>query len=336
MLCTLTAAAALAISRNQAVALLLFIGLVIFALIMIQRTRTSGTQRPGEDASPQAMDTGASEAVSSSSAPSSKEGSADEEDASASDSDRAQEHADGEKDAGKNAIEDKKEDVEEGDEEGDEEHEEPEWLRDPLDDVDWAEERDTQTWQELSWKFSAADRHEEATRALQAAIAALDEDQADRAYELHQELSALYIQRQELREAHQHLSAARACAALSFGSPSAQEAETLNALGALLEQQGSWQQACAKYTEALEAEQAIYGEAAEEAAATHSAIARMNERTADRAQALQHYLTAYCILREEKGRYHPETEAALEDVLRAYLADGQDSEAFEQWMEQWE
>lgn len=217
---------------------------------------------------------------------------------------------------------------------GDAESETPAWLRDPLDSLDWEAERDTQAWQELAWKLGAAGRHEDATRALHAALAALDEDQADRAYELHHELGALYIQRQLLREAHQHLAAACACAAISFGEPSAQQAEALNALGALLEQQGSWAQARAKYAEALNAEQGVYGEAAEETAATHSAIARMHERVAEWPEALRHYQEAYRILEEELRFDDPELEVALEDARRAYLADGRDEEAFDEWLRQ--
>jgi len=194
---------------------------------------------------------------------------------------------------------------------------------DPLDAIDWESERDSRAWQELAEAFDAAGRYDEAARALRAAVEALEEDQADRAYELHQELAALYIRRQSPHEAYKHLSDACACAALCFGSPSAQQAETLVAMGELLEKQGSWAKAYDRYHEALEMEQALYGAPGDKIAAAHGSLARMCERMADWAEALVHYLEAY---RAVSG------QAALEDVRRAYLADGRDANEFEVWL----
>ncbi|MCL2544759.1 MAG: tetratricopeptide repeat protein [Clostridia bacterium] len=199
----------------------------------------------------------------------------------------------------------------------------PDAPEDPLDAIDWGGERDSRAWQELAEAFEAAGRPEEAARALQSAVDALEEDQADRGYELHQELAALYLRRQSPHEAYKHLSAASACAVMCFGSPSAQQVKALNAMADLLEEQGSWAKAYAKYHEAMEAEQALYGVPASRIAAAHISLARMCERLADWPEALEHYLEAYRITGGE---------AALEDVRRAYLADGRDAEAFEEWL----
>ncbi|MCL2811821.1 MAG: tetratricopeptide repeat protein, partial [Clostridia bacterium] len=117
--------------------------------------------------------------------------------------------------------------------------------------------------------------------------------------------------------------AACACVVLCFGSPSAQQVEALNEMGDFLEEQGSWAKAYAKYHEALEAEQALYGASAEKIAAAQVNLGRMCERLADWPEALDHYMEAYRIVGGE---------AALEDVRRAYLADGRDVEAFEEWL----
>ena len=199
--------------------------------------------------------------------------------------------------------------------------EEPERLAD--DAIDWDAERDSRAWQELAEGFEAAGQPEDAARALQSAVDALEEDQADRAYELHQELAALYLRRQSPHEAYKHLSAACACAVMCFGSPSAQQVEALNAMAELLEEQGSWAKAYAKYHEALEAEQALYGTPASRIAASHGNMARMCERLADWPEALAHYLEAYRIVGGTN---------ALEDVRSAYLADGRDIAAFEEWI----
>ncbi|MCL2812623.1 MAG: hypothetical protein FWD25_12150, partial [Clostridia bacterium] len=87
------------------------------------------------------------------------------------------------------------------------EPEEPETPEDPLDATDWDAERDSRAWQELAEEFEANRRPEEAARALQAAVDVLEEDQADRACELHRELAALYIRRQSPHEAYKHLAA---------------------------------------------------------------------------------------------------------------------------------
>ena len=201
--------------------------------------------------------------------------------------------------------------------------EEPDGPEDPLDATDWDAERDSRAWQELAGEFEEAGRPEEAARALKAAVDVLEEDQADRACELHRELAALYMRRQSPHEAYKHLDAACACVVLCFGSPSAQQVEALNVLGEFLEEQGSWAKAYDKYLEALEAEQALYGASAEKIAAAHGNLARMCERLADWPEALDHYLEAYRIV---AGK------AALEDVRRAYLADGRDAETFEEWL----
>jgi len=208
----------------------------------------------------------------------------------------------------------------------DSESQEPVESEDPGDlfeAVDWESERDSRAWQELAEAYEAVGRYDEAARALRAAVESLEEDQADRAYELHQELAALYIRRQSPHEAYKHLSDACACAVLCFGSPSAQQVEALNIIGEFLEEQGSWAKAYAKYHEALEAEQALYGASAEKIAAAQANLGRMCERLADWPEALDHYLAAHRIVAEE---------TSLEDVRRAYLADGRDADEFEGWL----
>ncbi len=203
-------------------------------------------------------------------------------------------------------------------------------------ELSWDTERDAQTWRELGWKLQDEGREEDAVRAFRCALDTLEEDQADSAWELHQEIGALYIQRQQLREAQQHAVAACTCAEMAFGNPSPQQAEALGALGALLEQMGNWNQARTQYQAALGVEQAVYGEASKEVGNTYSAIARMSERLTDRPAALKNYLLAYFIFVDAHGYASPDTESAKEDAERAYRAEDRDPALFEEWLEAWQ